>query len=295
MKLFLFLCSVGLAAADISLQSFNDDLCGGDGGTVTQNVHASGSDQFESSQCQASGQFGSINIVSVDAGFQCNIYGDAACANFLQSVSTVACTTIVGQGAICFNQAAFTNPFVDSTAVVTVGTQAIQFVGGDSLQNQLNTAVSQACPSSGGCDSTNTLTRTQTFGPSNPTACNEGLDQIPGARAACSSEDCTSVISLSGNFDNSNQRDYMKGLMQGALNNAPSPVSFLQVDINDKNGDNQASLQAVVTTQCVTVPPPSAIDCSDAFKDGVSAGLSAIPDVGGFLAAAFQVVCDFNE
>jgi hypothetical protein len=292
MKIFLYLCGLGLAVADISLQTFTDDTCGGEGGSVLQDVHAQGNNVVDSSQCQAQGQFHSANAVTVDPGFVCNIYSDAACANFVGTIADQGCTGTIGSAVICFNNAAFSNPFVESTAVVTLGTTAIQFFGGDTLQNQLNNAVSQACPSSGGCDPTKTLVLSTTIQPSN-VACNEGLQAIDPK--ACSSEDCTSTIALSGNFDNSNQRDYMKGLMQGALNSAPSPVSFLQVDINDKNGDNQASLKAVITSQCTAVPPPGAIDCSDTFKDGVSGALSLVPDVGGLLALAFQIFCDANE
>ncbi|KIW22957.1 uncharacterized protein PV07_11197 [Cladophialophora immunda] len=290
MEIFLCLSSLILAVAgDISLQTFNDDNCGGGGGTAIQNIHANGKDTTDSSGCQAQGQFNSVNVVSVDSGFQCNIYGDSACQNFLETVSTVACTPVIGQAAICFNQAAFDNPFVESTSNVAVGALAIQIFGGDTLQNQINNVVNQACASGTACDPTNTLVLSQTISPSN-IACNEGLQLIdPGA---CSSEDCTTTIAMSGGFNDNNQRDYMKGLMQKALDTVPSPVSFVGVQVVDKDKAVQASMTVSVNSQCTSVPPPSGFQCSDALKDTVSAALATVPGVGGVSSLVFQVACD---
>jgi hypothetical protein len=254
-------------------------------------VHANGKDTTDSSGCQALGQFNSVNVVSVDSGFQCNIYGDSACQNFLETVSTVACTPVIGQGAICFNQAAFSNPFVESTSNVAVGALAIQVFGGDTLQHQIDKLVNQACTSGTACDPTNTLVLSQSFAPTN-IACNEGLQAIdPGA---CSTEDCTTTIAMSGGFNDNNQRDYMKGLMQKTLDTIPSPVSFVGVQVVDKNKAVQASMTVSVNSQCTSVPPPSGFQCSDALKDGVSAALATVPGVGGISSLLFQVACDVS-
>jgi hypothetical protein len=92
--------------ADISLQTFDDEVCGGEGGAVLSNVHANGNDLHDSSNCVSQGAYKSVNVVSVDPGFRCNLYGDSACQNFLgQAVLSVGCTVgIHGQGVICFNQ-----------------------------------------------------------------------------------------------------------------------------------------------------------------------------------------------
>jgi hypothetical protein len=290
MKIFVCLSSLILAVAgDISLQTFSDDSCGGGGGSALQNVHATGSDTTDSSGCQALGQFNSANVVSVDSGFQCNLYGDSSCQNFLETVSTVSCTPVIGQGAICFNQAAFSNPFIESTSNVAVGALAIQVFGGDKLQNQIDKLVNQACTSGTACDPTNTLVLSQSFAPTN-VACHEGLQAIdPGA---CSTEDCTTTIALSGGFNDNNQRDYMKGLMQKALDTIPSPVSFVGVQVVDKNKAVQASMTASVSSQCTSVPPPAGFQCSDALKDAVSAALETVPEVGGISSILFQVACD---
>lgn len=294
MKILLYLFSLALAVADISLQTFSDDDCGGGGGTALQNVHANGQGTADASGCQSLGQFNSARVVSVDSGFQCNLYSDSSCGSFLETVSTVECTPVIGQGAICFNQAAFSNPFVESTSTVSVGQLAIQVFGGSSLQTQIDTAVNQACGSGTSCDPTNTLVLSQTIPPANPGACNEGLAQVDPK--ACASEDCKTTISMSGGFGSGDQRDYIKGLMQKALDTVPSPVSFVGVRVVDKNLAQQATMAVSASSQCTSVPPPSAFDCTDTLKDAVSGALALVPEVGGVLSTVFQVaLCDSNS
>ncbi|KIW21667.1 hypothetical protein PV08_02247 [Exophiala spinifera] len=293
MKGFLSLFSLILVvAADISLQTFIDDNCGADGSTAIQDVHANGKDTVDSSGCELQGQFNSVNIVSVDPGFKCNIYSDTACQNFIMSTEIVACTPVIGQGVSCFNQATFDNPFIESTSDVAIGALTVQVVGGDSLQNQINNAVNQACTSGSACDPTNTLVLSQTFGPGNP-ACNEGLQDIDPK--ACSSETCTTTISMSGSFDDNNQRDYMKAVIQKALNNTPALVSFVAVQVVDKNKALQASMTVSTASQCTTIRPPPDFQCSDTLKDLVSGALGLVPDVGGVASLSFQVACDASK
>ncbi|KAJ9602215.1 hypothetical protein H2200_013335 [Cladophialophora chaetospira] len=293
MKTLLSLSSLVLAVVgDISLQTFTDDTCGGDGGNVIQNVHASGNDLTDGSGCQSQGQYNSVNAVTVDSGFQCNLFSDSACKNFLQTSKTVGCLPVIGQGVICFNQAAFDNPFVESTSSVAVGALPVHIFGGEALQNQINNLVNQACTSGTACDPTNKLVLNERIPPKNPTACNEGL-QVTDPKA-CASESCTTTVSMSGGFNDNNQRDYMKGLLQKTLDNIPSTVTFLQVQVVDKDKAVQASMSVSVDSQCVSVPPPSSFSCSDALKDIVSAALALVPGVGGVSSLAFQVACDVS-
>ncbi|KAK5059906.1 hypothetical protein LTR84_009789 [Exophiala bonariae] len=294
MKSLFYLSSLALAAAgDISLQAFTDSSCGGDGGTAIQNVHADGSDVHDSSGCRAQGQYNSVNVVSVDPGFRCNVYGDSACQNFLETVLTVSCTPVIGQGVICFNQAAFDNPFVESTSAVAIGSTTVNVVGGDSLQNQLNNAVNQACTSGTACDPTHTLVLHQTFDPpAGKEFCSNGGQLID--KSGCTSEDCSTTISISGSFNDNNQRDYMKGLLQSAAGSIPSPVTFLQVQVLSKTKAIQAQMSVTVSTQCTAVAPPSGFTCSSALKDIVSAALATVPGVGGISSLAFQADCDIN-
>ncbi|OAP55713.1 hypothetical protein AYL99_09865 [Fonsecaea erecta] len=292
MKILFCLSLFGLATADISLQIITDNNCGADGGEILQDIHANLGNQFDSTECIATGQYNSVNLVSVDPGFQCNLYGDAACANFLRTVNTVGCEPIIGLGTICFDQSLFTNPFAQSTAVISVGTQPINLFGGDLFDAVVKSSVQHSC-SDTGCDNTNPLVLTTNIPPSNP-ACHEGLDQIDPS--ACATEDCTTTVTLTGNFDNSNERDYMESLLQNvAAGIVSNPVSFLQVEMKSPSSAVQAGLTLDFVSQCNSVSPPSSFDCSSAISDVGSAALALIPDVGGVIATIFQVACDSNS
>ncbi|KAF2104826.1 hypothetical protein NA57DRAFT_51625 [Rhizodiscina lignyota] len=288
---------LALVSGEISLNLFTDPDCGGDGGTlVGGNIQDNPGNPLDNSNCVAQGDFSSINILKADPGFQCNVFNDPQCplSSLLASFTEVGCTNIIGQAASCFNHALLDNPFAEGNATVSIGRNPVQVVGlgsGDTLQNELNNAVGQACSSGTTCDPTNTLVLKQTFGPTNP-ACNEGLGDIPAAKAACSSEDCTTTIALSGQFGNGNERDYMKSLMQGTMNVLPSLVSFLAVDVTAPNNDQLANIQVTVTTQCTTVPPPSSFTCDGDLAGAISAVVGAIPEVGGIIAAGFVVSCN---
>lgn len=325
MKIFLWLSSIGLAVAgDISLQTFVDDDCGGGTGAAIQNVHASGKDTTDGSGCQAQGQFHSVNVVSADPGFQCNIYGDSACQNFLQGVTTPVCTPVIGQGVICFNNAAFSNPFIESTARVALGNQQVMIysepppnqrllpglpsTGQDgNQQSQIENLVSQACTSGSACDPTSKISLSRTFQSGNVGFCSNGGD-LSQDKSQCDPVVCTTSISISGNFNDNNQRDYMKDLMTTALDKAQVPaaptnindneltilmgLSFVGVQIIDKNKAIQAFLSVTTTSECSAVSPEAGFQCPQTLVDSVGAGLGAVPVVGGIGVLLFQVACD---
>jgi hypothetical protein len=106
------------SARDISLLLFDDTECNGD---ISTNVHSNPANEHAGSGCIAT-NFKSAGVASVDEGFQCNLYADTACQNFIGTVKTLnQCDTLVGQGAICFSQISFENPLADVKAVATVG------------------------------------------------------------------------------------------------------------------------------------------------------------------------------
>jgi hypothetical protein len=158
MKLHALFLVFGLVAADISAQLFEQAECTLiDDNEIVANVHSDESDKFGSSKCQAPGPFKSVNIVSIDAGFQCNYYKDAACQDFKGSFTVPGCVTASGEGIICFNQGAFGNPLAQSKAQVTLGLQKIQaMVSGEAGKTQdfattIAKQIGAACEDNG-CD-----------------------------------------------------------------------------------------------------------------------------------------------
>ncbi|KAK3707750.1 hypothetical protein LTR37_011927 [Vermiconidia calcicola] len=220
-------------------------------------------------------------------GFQCNIYSDGACQNFVGTVKPSPaltrdiCNGIPGSGITCFNQAAFDNPFADSTAEVTVGSKQITVdIDGKSLAFL---SIDQAC-NDNGCDPTNKFTHP--FEHSN--------------------KDCTESVTVEGNYDNADQREYMKSLLGETLlktesnrrldlccssedNNIIKDVaSFAQVVVNDALGNNQAQMSVTVGVDCIDT---TALDCASTRNTLTEAALSTVPAVGGLAAGIFKVLC----
>jgi hypothetical protein len=270
----------GLASADISLQVFDQ---GGCQGNVANNIHSNLANPQDSSGCIAPGQYSSIGILTADPGFQCNLYSDAECQNFLTDASTAGvCTEITGNGVICFSQALFDNPFAESTAEVTLGLTLITV---DLASNTLVYAAVSAGCGANGCDPTTPFTKS--------------FDHF--------NKDCTLSVSMEGNYDSTNQRDYMSGLLQSAMEAADTnfrqdltgssednddvldTLSFSQVVIsNTQSGANEAQMSVTVTVDCA---PSSLADCQSLLDQVTTTALGAVPGVGGILASAFSVVC----
>jgi len=133
-------------AGDISIQGFSGDQC--DSEFVGQNVHSNPTAPNESSNCIASETFNSLLLIKADAGYQCNVYSDLSCQNFLATLNTAGvCSPVIGQGIICFSQESFDNPLAGLKADVGLGTTAVTI---PQLQvpkgfNRIHEAISTAC------------------------------------------------------------------------------------------------------------------------------------------------------
>ncbi|RVX70635.1 hypothetical protein B0A52_05287 [Exophiala mesophila] len=191
------------------------------------------------------------------------------------------CTGAIGESVICFNQALFDNPLAGSTAQVTIGTQYLTAdLSGSGL---IEGAADNACGTNG-CDSGNPFER--------------DWDHL--------NKDGTFSVSMSGNYDNTDQRDYMRNLLAKAMNlatknsrvdlccssennnNIHDVPSFAQVVLNDNRGNNVAQMSASLK---LTVDAKSSSDCDSILAQVTEFALGEVPGVGGFLAAAFKIGC----
>ena len=270
---------VGFAAADISLQPFTDSDCGG---TAISNIHSNAANPQDGSGCIATNQYQSVQAISVDSGFQCNVFSDSACQNFLQSITAVGCTNVIGTGVICFSQALFSNAFAQSTATVTIGQSiVVSDTGGVPLANA---GVNSGCQSSTGCDPTSKFSQSWSH----------------------LNKDCSFTVTMSGSYANTNERDYMKGLIAQALVSGTANTrqdltgsaetndvifdmpSFVQVVVTGPDSAIQAQMTATLAVECL---PASDGDCQSILATLTTAALGAVPEVGGVLAGAFTVAC----
>lgn len=248
-----------IAKSDISVQAFVDTQCAGT--TVGTNVHSNPAGIHDGSGCIASSTFNSINTISLDAGFQCNIYSDTACQNFLTTTKTVGCLPVIGQGIICFSQESFDNPLADSKAVIGIGKNSIVARTEGDISNIVDRAIGNACGNTV-CDPNTNDVVTYKFG----FECEGGLADPQGGATGtfCNKkEKCTQTVSTSGDYDNTEQRDYMKELLKttmrqgtsearvpqdseffktGASEALNNQLSFAQVVINDPKGANLAQV-----------------------------------------------------
>lgn len=286
MKTFVFLLSLGIASAEISIQPFTDSTCGTSGGSSLSTVSSNSANAEADSGCVITGDFNSINVISADPGFQCDIFRDDSCQEPGGTVFEPLCTGAIGRAVRCF----IDNPLADSTAQVTLGNSQIAakvgFDGGDLV----STAARSACGTNG-CDPNTKFTDSY-----DNSECIDPRD--------CPREICNQRVTMTGNYDNANQRDYMSALLQTTMKNAgggnskvtrdaariQDQMSFAQVVINDQNGNNQAEMAVSVEVECETVSP-SGIDCDGLLATITSTLLGAVPGVGGLLAGGFEIAC----
>lgn len=300
MKCFFLLIQLGLiglaSAQGIQVQAISDESCGGNGGTALFNVIPNPGDRVFSSGCVTGGTFSSVTTIGqVTPGFVCNIYADASCDGFLKQLSEGVCSPGIGRGILCFAQSLFDNPFALSKAGVTIGNKRILVSGGQfgrrgGMDVQLDNAVSQSCGSNG-CDQSDAFELKYDFLPNT---------------FVLSQEVCTQAMTLGGNYDNTDQRDYMKAIIAKALVDTseapPSNIfsnsgdqlqttpSFVQVVINDSLGNNQAEMTLSITVSCKNAFN-KALDCDGVRGKVTSSALGAIPSVGGLAAGLFEVAC----
>ncbi|KAK6359338.1 hypothetical protein TWF696_000499 [Orbilia brochopaga] len=281
--LFLTAASLFFSAAQASINLLVYDSMGCEGSILANARNNPGAPQ-EGSGCVASNIYQSVGVLSADPGFQCNLYSDPGCQNFMSTVSAGGlCTNVIGQGVICFSQAQFDNPFAGTVAQVQVGTNILTVDRGGGFLVQ--SGVNQACGDRG-CDPTNVFSKP--FRHFN--------------------KDCTLTVQMAGNYGDTNQRDYIVGLLRQAYESATTNVradlrqsaaddnlvrdvpSFVQVVI-DRNGNNQAEMSVSMNVAC---NPPSKGLCDDAVSGVTSAALGAVPSVGGVLAVVFEITCAFQ-
>jgi hypothetical protein len=147
---------IHLAAAAISMQTFQSSDCSGD---QNSNPQSNAANAAESSNCQASNQFNSVLVISADAGFQCNVFSDVACKNFVDTFQTSGtCSPVIGSGVICFSQAQFDNPLAGATAKLTVGTNILTIDGNDSGTTLVGNGTQTSCSDSECCRTGHPLT-----------------------------------------------------------------------------------------------------------------------------------------
>jgi hypothetical protein len=317
LKMILSLIAVAplfyLAACDISVQAFDDSQCAGN--RVGINVHSNPGAVDESSSCQAVGSFGSIQTLSLDTGFQCNIYSDTTCQSFLTTAKEVGCIPVIGNGIVCFSQQSFDDPLAGTIAKVGIGQQQIIADTGDETFNR---ALNNACTGDSSCDQNTKDTITFMHGRN----CESGLADARGGAGltVCDNRDqCTQTITVTGDYDNTQQRDYMKAVIAATMKQGISgfveadsrdtipnnQLSFANVVINDpkganlaevslllchvKNYANQSQMSMSVAVQCTEVKEEG-FTCDGPFKDALDAGLSLIPGAEA-VAAGVDITC----
>jgi hypothetical protein len=149
-------------------------------------------------------------------------------------------------------------------------------------------AISKACRDTG-CDSSAQDTITFQFG-AQETAFGAPCNPII---SDCGQTDCTATLTVDGNFDNTNQRDYMQSILSKVLDeaqaqNADKTLSFAQVVLNDATGANQAQMSIKIDANCEKA---SSFDCDGLVATLIGGVLGEIPAVGGLVATAFDAGC----
>ena len=131
--------------------------------------------------------------------------------------------------------------------------------------------------------------------------------------------DCTWTVTASGNWDNTDQRDYMINVLTTSLTDTAtvetiqvsiednplcthqgqpsctnedeeitSVLNFQQIVLNLASGANTAELSYNINLQCRDT---AGWDCDGFVKDNLKDALSAIPGVGAAIAQVFDIGC----
>ncbi|KAJ9614014.1 hypothetical protein H2200_002150 [Cladophialophora chaetospira] len=302
-SVFVVAALLRLVAAGISVQGFDDTQCAGS--RIGSNVHENPANVHDGSDCIASDTFNSISTISVDAGFQCNIYSDTACQSFLTTAKSVGCIPVIGQGIICFSQASFDNPLAGTTGTVGIGKNKIIARTGDGGET-FERAINKACGDSV-CDPTQKDVLTFIHG----RQCESGLVDVTGlpTLTVCDKRDkCTQTITVNGDYDNSQQRDYLKRVLKEAMtqgigdfqqhdNRDETPneqLSFASVVINDAKGADLAKMEMSVDVQCTEIKPET-FNCDNPFVELAKAAVNAVPGISETAGTVFEVACAVND
>ncbi|KAJ2984285.1 hypothetical protein NQ176_g53 [Zarea fungicola] len=284
MIILIFALFASFAAADgISLQLFDGPSCNQNSqqpDKVVANVNTNSAGKVDTSGCFAAA-FKSARVISFTEGFKCNVYRDSSCKDFSQSITAQdGCDAIPGSSVLCFNQAAVDNPFAQSKVSITVGSKEITV--NQDTPALLFEGIGLACGDTG-CDPTNKR-------------------RFPFQHF---NQDGFESISLTGSYENVNQRDYMRAILGKVVSEAAhgfgvdttgstegrglfaSQYTFFQIVIRDKGGSIQAQMTATID---VTTQSTKEGDCGIVGQLEKLA-LKQIPAIGGLLASSFDFVC----
>ncbi|KAF3910079.1 hypothetical protein AA313_de0201027 [Arthrobotrys entomopaga] len=285
LRLPLALFFLDTVLADISLQTFYQMGCTGG---VVSNVHPNVAAASQvASGCIALNGFQSVGVVSADSGFQCNIYSDSTCTNFLATFDSNfrgACTNIIGSGVTCFGtgQTLSDNPITTSTATITIGKNVITT---DSWGTSLvMTGKDKACGDTD-CDATKLI----------PTPFKH-LNKT-----------CEQTVKMEGFYNNPDERDYMAALLGKILGKAMTNEradttgsggnnqwirdipSFASVVMSDEStGHYQAMMAVTVDVQCNS---PVKGNCEGLIPSITADLLGQVPKVGDVIATGFKIGC----
>jgi len=131
--------------------------------------------------------------------------------------------------------------------------------------------------------------------------------------------ECTWTVTASGNWNNTDQRDYMINILTASLTNTAtvetiqvsiednplcthqgqpsctnedeeitSVLNFQQIVLNLASGANTAELSYNINLQCRDT---AGLDCKGFVKDNLKDALSAIPGVSAAIAQVFDIGC----
>ncbi|KIW66010.1 hypothetical protein PV04_08218 [Phialophora macrospora] len=287
----LSLLLVGIVSADIHIQTFTDDAsCDGEP-TIDKVTTADNSD---SNACVSAGQYLAVNVLSADPTFQCNFFSDDACQNLIATLDTPGvCTFLTGTSLTCFTTSEPAVVVVAPPAPVPAPAHPVATVStGKSLLTVdlggavlVQSGVETSCGATA-CDPTTPFTKPfQHF-----------------------NKDCTLSVTMEGSYDNTDERDYMSGLLQTAAGQTDAnsrldttgsaedndlvldSISFASVVLRGSD-DNaiQAQMMYSVSVSCAA---PSSADCNTLEKTLTSEVLSKVPAVGEILSTVFNIfVC----
>ncbi|OCT47063.1 hypothetical protein CLCR_02577 [Cladophialophora carrionii] len=274
--------------ADIHIQTFiGDASCDGQA-TIDKVTTADNSD---STACVSAGQYLAVNVLSADPTFQCNFYSDEACQDLIATLDTPGvCTLLTGRGLTCFTTSQPANvvvpgsapvPTANPVATVSTGKSIITVDRGGAVLVQ--SGVETSCGATA-CDPTTPFTKPF-----------QHLNM-----------DCTLSVTMTGSYDNADERDYMSGLMQAATTQTDTnnrvdttgsaegdnllldSISFASVVLK---GSDDNAIQAQMTYSVgVSCMPPANADCNSLEGTITSALLSQVPAVGGVLSTLFEIV-----
>ncbi|ETI25583.1 hypothetical protein G647_02357 [Cladophialophora carrionii CBS 160.54] len=290
----ILLLLASIVFADIHIQTFiGDASCDGEA-TIDKVTTAGNSD---STACVSAGRYLAVNVLSADPTFQCNFYSDEACQDLIGTLDTPGvCTLLTGTSLTCFTtsqpavvvvpgSAPVTAPAPTANPVATVSTGKSLItvdLGGAVL---VQSGVQTSCGATA-CDPTTPLTK-------------------PFQHL---NEDCTLSVTMTGSYDNADERDYMSGLMQAAVTQTDTnsrvdttgsaedddlildSISFASVVLKGSD-DNaiQAQMMYSVGVSCV---PPANADCNSLEQTITSDLLSKVPGAGEVLSTLFEIfVC----